>query len=368
MEGIPAASLTELMEAAAAVAGQPDLDAVLRTTVEMARQTTGAQYAALGVIGEHGTLIDFIYVGMTAEQANRVGSLPVGKGVLGTLIRDPRPIRLERVSDHPDSAGFPPHHPPMDTFLGVPVRAGETVYGNLYMTEKEGGFTEEDELLVQALAAVAGSAISNAKLNERLRRVALVEDRERIARDLHDAVIQDLFAVGLSLQGLSVGMDDPRMTERLDEAVDRIDQAIASLRSFIFDLRSLETAQSDPARAFRRMAERMVASRGIDVIAEVDDLGAVPADRLDDALLIAREAISNAIRHAAPATLTVRVQRRDETLRLVVEDDGQGFDPERATRGMGLENMQERAQRSGGQLTVESSPGAGTRLTASLPV
>lgn len=367
-ERIPTTSLTELVEAAAAVVGQPDLDAVLRTTVEVARHSTGARYAALGVIGEHSTLIDFIYTGMSSEQADLIGSLPVGKGVLGTLIREPQPIRLERVSDHPDSAGFPPHHPPMETFLGVPVRAGDAVYGNLYLTEKEGGFTEEDEVFVQALAAVAGSAITTAKLNERLRRLALVEDRERIARDLHDAVIQDLFATGLSLQGLAVGIDDPRTAERLDEAVDRIDQAIASLRSFIFDLRSLESAQADPARAFRRMAERMVSGREIDVVSKVEDLGRVSSDRLDDALLIAREAISNAIRHGAPSRLTVQVTREDRSLRMSVEDDGRGFDPDEAPRGMGLDNMRDRARHAGGELGVESSPGTGTRVTAVLPL
>lgn len=366
MTQVPQIALTNLVEAAAAVAGQPDLRAVLATTVEMARQTTGAKYAALGVIGEHGGLSDFLYSGIPEEEAQRIGALPTGKGVLGTLIRDPRPIRLDHLREHPDSVGFPPHHPIIDTFLGVPIRVGDSVYGNLYLGEKEGGFTEEDEILVQALAAIAGAAITNAKLSERLRRLSLVEDRERIARDIHDAVIQDLFAVGLGLQAVAATVEDPDVAGRLEEAVDRLDQVIASLRSLIFDLRSLDAARADPKRAIRRMAERLIGSRDVNLTVEVEDLGSVPADRLDDALLITREAISNALRHGQPDNLSVTVSRRDGIIVLTVADDGAGFNPTAAKPGMGIQNMRERAARSGGELSIESSPGAGTRLVARL--
>ncbi len=368
MDRIPTTTFTELVSAAAAVAGQTDLQAVLRTTVSTARDLTGARYAAMGVLGEHGTLIDFIYVGMTAREAEGVGRLPVGKGVLGSLVTDPKPIRLEDIREHPDSVGFPEHHPEMHAFLGVPVRVREQVFGNLYLTEKDGGFTEGDELVVEALAAVAGSAVSAARLNERLRRAALVEDRERIARDLHDAVIQDLFAVGLGLQGLSMSIEDRAAAEKLDDAIDRIDQAIGSLRTFIFDLRSLASAKSDPGRAFRRMAERIAAPHGIDVAVQVDELGPVAADRLDDALLIVREAVSNAVRHGSPATITVGVRRAEEWLEVSVGDDGTGFDPARSPRGMGLDNLEARATRNGGELQLESSPGVGTSVIARLPV
>ncbi|GIU92006.1 MAG: hypothetical protein KatS3mg011_0912 [Acidimicrobiia bacterium] len=368
MSTTPDLSLVGLVEAAAAVAGQPDLRAVLSTTVEMARRTTGARYAALGVIGEHGGLSDFVYVGIDPEQAARIGSLPAGKGVLGTLIRDPRPIRLDRVSDHPDSVGFPPHHPVMETFLGVPVRVGNSVYGNLYLCDKEGGFTEEDETQVLALAAIAGAAISNAKLNERLRRLALVEDRERIARDIHDGVIQDLFALGLGLQALAATLDEPEAVAKLDQAVDRLDEVIATLRNLIFDLRSLDSTRAEPRGAFRRMAERLAAGRDVDLQLSIGELGELPPDVLDDALLIAREALSNALRHGRPDTVTLQVDRRDSILTLRIEDDGAGFDPSTAPRGMGLANMEERAARTGGELRVESSPGAGTRLLALLRI
>lgn len=363
---IPVAALTALVEAAAAVASQPDLSAVLETTVTMAKRTTGARYAALGVIGAHKTLVDFVHTGIDPEQADAIGSLPVGKGVLGTLIRDPQPIRLEHISTHPDFVGFPENHPEMDPFLGVPIRAGDQVFGNLYLTDKPGGFSETDESVAQALAAVAGGAISAAHLNQRLRRVALIEDRERIARDLHDAVIQDLFAVGLNLQGLAATSSDPRVANRLDEAVDRIDQSIGSLRSFIFDLRSLDAAQTDPAKAFRRMVERIASPRGINVHTDVGDLGSIVPERLDDALLIAREAVFNAVRHAHARNLTLEIERTEQILRIRVSDDGVGFDPQTAKHGMGIDNMRKRAARSGGTLEIGRSSSGGTTVTAEL--
>jgi GAF domain-containing protein len=170
-------NLAALVEAAVAVASQPDLGAVLDTTLARAKEATGAAYAALGVLGEHGVVVDFKYLGIDEETARAIGRLPTGRGVLGTLIRDPHPIRLDDLRRHPDSIGFPEHHPPMVTFLGVPVRIGATVYGNLYLTEKPGGFTAEDEVLVESLAAIAGAAIATAHLRARLTRLALVSYR-----------------------------------------------------------------------------------------------------------------------------------------------------------------------------------------------
>ena len=155
----PNLDLTALIAAASEVVGESDLVDVLNKTVETAMQLTGAQYGAMGVIGEHGTLIEFLHQGMDSEVAAKVGPLPTGKGVLGALIRDAQPIRLDRISEHPDSYGFPDHHPVMDSFLGVPIRLGDQVFGNLYLTEKDGGpFTEDDERVVASLALVAGSS------------------------------------------------------------------------------------------------------------------------------------------------------------------------------------------------------------------
>lgn len=363
MQRIPIERFTVLIQAAAAVAGNVELRSVLESTVTVAVDATGARYGAIGVIGSHGTLIDFIYEGMSASQAAAIGHPPVGKGVLGALIDHPQPIRLDKITDHPSSSGFPENHPPMGAFLGVPVRAGDMVFGNLYLTEKDGGFEEMDEQMVVALASVAGGAVSAARLHDRLTRVALAEDRERIARDLHDSVIQDLFATGLGLQALSVSIDEPRAAKRLDDAIERIDTVIASLRSFIFDIRAFGATHADPERTIRRLVDRLVADRPIDASVEIGSIGNSSPEILDDALGVIREAVSNAVRHSAATALAVRVDNAEEGLTIVVKDNGCGFEPDVVAHGMGLDNLQARAIARAGTISIESAIGAGTTIT-----
>jgi len=218
--------IRELIEAAAGVAGQVDLSAILRETVDTAMDLTGARYGALGVLGDHGTLLDFVHAGMPHDSIKTIGHPPRGAGVLGTLTREGKTLRLDDISEHADSVGFPEHHPQMKSFLGTPVRVGERVFGNLYLAEKKGGFTEQDAVLVELLAVTAGAAVATLRLQERLRRAALYEDRERIAHDLHDSIIQDLFAVGLGMQSLMGSLDGGAEStrERLDDFVDRRDR------------------------------------------------------------------------------------------------------------------------------------------------
>ena len=232
------ARLRDLVEGAAAVAGQTDLQAILATTVEIAMDLTGAPHGALGVVGQHGTLVDFVHAGLDPELAESIGNPPQGRGILGLISREGKTVRLNAISDHPDAVGMPEHHPEMGPFLGVPVRAGPNLFGNLYLTDKEGGFTEEDEALVEALAMIAGTAIRTVRLQHRLQSLAVAEDRERIARDLHDAIIQNLFAVGLSLQGQALKVVDPEVRRALEQDVESLDQTITSLRGLIFDLGS----------------------------------------------------------------------------------------------------------------------------------
>jgi signal transduction histidine kinase len=196
--------------------------------------------------------------------------------------------------------------------------------------------------------------------------VALVEDRERIARDIHDAVIQDLFAVGLDLQGLALTIDDEAVTQRLDRSVQRIDDAISSLRTFIFDLRSMSALHADPVKAIRRMAERLAGSRDVKVSVTAGSLGSPVATQLDNAMQIVREAVSNAIRHGLAKSVDIRLDRDGPALIVTVMDDGGGFDTTQARRGMGLDNMRERASRLGGGFSIESTPGEGTTLRVRL--
>ncbi len=361
--------LSALVNGAAAVTAMSDLSELLVATAETARETTGARYTALGVIGEHGTLIEFVHVGMPEGLAEAIGHLPSGRGVLGTLIGEAKTIRLDRIQDHPDSVGFPPNHPPMTSFLGVPVRAGDRVFGNLYLTEKEGGFTTDDEQLVEALAAIAGSAVANVRVQQRLRRLALVEDRERIARDLHDGIIQDLFAVGLVLQGLASRLDEASDRRDLEEAVERLDAAITGLRRFIFDLKPPAWQDRDLRVELTRLVHQLSEPYGVETQVEVSpELTRVPGDVIDVACQIVREATNNALRHSGSPTVEVRAESGAGFLILTVTDKGGGFDPATVSVGLGLASLRGRAEKAGGDTTVYSRIGHGTTVRILLPI
>jgi signal transduction histidine kinase len=349
------------------VVGAGDLGNVLRRLVAEARAATGARYAALGVIGEHGVLTDFIHEGLSAEQAERIGSLPIGRGVLGTLVREKSTIRLDSISDHPDSYGFPPNHPPMSTFLGVPVLVGAQAFGNIYLTEKEGGFTEDDEMIVEALSRIAGSAVARARMEERLSSIALVEDRERIARDLHDSVIQDLFAVGLGLQGISERVDDPTAGATLDDAVDRLDRAVEALRSYIFELRSNRVRRQLDER-LQELISRMGSAYPVAVTLEIDASGLEDEEIEEEVVKIVTEALSNAFRHSGASRIEVEVLAAQGSCTILVRDDGTGFDQGAISPGMGLANLTARARAHGGSARIISEIGSGTTIEVTLPV
>jgi signal transduction histidine kinase len=363
------ADVARLVGAAATVAGAAELKGTLEAIVETAMDLTGARYGALGVLGSHGFLTEFVHRGLDSRTAKAIGAPPAGHGLLGTITRMGGGVRTENIAEHPDSVGFPEHHPPMRSFLGVPIRVGDAVYGNLYLTDKEGGFREGDMALIEALATIGGSAVATARMSRRLRTVAIVEDRERIARDLHDAIIQDIFAVGLGLQAAATRVVDPDVAGELREAAGRLDEAITSLRRFIFDLRPPVWAQRRVRDELGDLAESLAEPHDVDVEmlfrGEVDDL---PDRLVDEVIPIVRESLSNALRHAAAAHVSVMVERRSDRLVVRTLDDGTGFDVEAATGGMGLENLRGRASGIGGYVEITSSPDEGTTVEVMLPL
>lgn len=358
--------LSTLIGSAAAVVGEVDLGEVLRRLITEAMSATGARYAALGVIGEHGVLSDFLFEGIDPDLAAEIGHLPTGRGVLGTVIREKEPLILESISDHPDSYGFPPNHPPMTNFLGVPITAGDSTFGNLYLTDKKGGFTDEDLGVVEALSHIAGAAIQTARLQERLRLVAVVEDRQRIARDLHDSVIQDLFAVGLGLQGLTRRIDDPDTARLVDDAVDRLDTSVNSLRRYIFELKDPTHPALGLDERLQDLVSRMGSAYPSAVRLSLDWLGPTNAD--DEIVMVVQEALSNSLRHAESDWVEITLTDDDENVVIQVIDNGIGFDASDVAGGMGIANMRSRVQRLGGVMTIDSAKGEGTRIEVRLPV
>ncbi|HVL27335.1 MAG TPA: GAF domain-containing sensor histidine kinase [Acidimicrobiales bacterium] len=363
-------SLRQLLDAVITVGSDLDLETVLRHIVESAVALVDARYGALGVLDEAGTsLAQFLTVGLEPDTYAAIGPLPKGHGILGLLIRDPKPIRLPDLSEHPDSYGFPPHHPPMKSFLGVPVRVRDQVFGNLYLTDKTTAevFTDIDEELVVGLAAAAGVAIENARLHIRVRELALLEDRERIARDLHDTVIQRLFATGLRLQGAARLAQRPEVAERITQAVDDLDLTVKHIRTAIFGLEASRRAAGGLRARVLSLAAEAGGALGHDPHVLFDG----PVDNLDDevateVLAVLREALANAARHARASRVEVELAA-DADVVLRVADDGRGLPPARRVGGKGLANMETRAARLGGSLQVGPGPQGGTVVEWRVP-
>ena len=527
-----------LLEAVVAVGRNLELEVVLRQIVQAAATLVDARYGALGVVGDEGALAEFIPVGLSEEQIAAIDHWPEGRGLLGELVSNPVPLRLPAMSAHPRSSGFPAGHPPMMTFLGVPIRVRDEVFGNLYLTEKARGaeFDDEDEAVLTALAAAAGVAIENARLYDEARRqqrwlratadttqrllsgaepeevlalvteqaleisgadlvvlalpaanrrqlviehasghggqdavglvlpvagsvsglvldggkpvsladfshddrvapaarehlrlgpavvvplgvpgnvrgvltagrrpgslplapqavevlatfaaqagiglelaghrkvaerFAVFEDRDRIARDLHDLVIQRLYATGMSLQGMSARLGDSEDGRRASSAVDALDDTISDIRSAIFSLHSRPAAEQAGLRA-RILAEADEAAEALGFAATLRMAGPldqdVPASACDHLLGVLREALSNAARHARASKVEVTVEAGTD-LMLTVRDNGVGI--AETGRRSGLANLAERAAALGGTLSTGPADGGGTELQWRVPL
>ncbi|MEO6712960.1 MAG: sensor histidine kinase [Mycobacteriales bacterium] len=361
-----------LLDAILPVASDLSLPLVLRRIVESATELVGARYGALGVLGADRTLSDFLTVGIDAAAHARIGRLPEGQGILGLLILEPVPIRLPDLTQHPDSFGFPAHHPPMHSFLGVPVKVRDSIFGNLYMTEKIGAdeFTQEDEDLLVGLAATAGVAIENARLAGRVRELALLEDRERIARDLHDTVIQRLFAVGMQLQGTARLTDKPEVAARLNQAVDDLDRTVRDIRSTIFSLHASGNDAGSLRALIQIIGHEVVDALGFHptIFFEGPVDSTVPDEVAEQLQAVVREALSNVAKHAKASRVVVRVAAADGVVSLSVVDDGVGRPPAAEGPGNGLANMASRAERLGGSFVVGAGEDGGTTLRWSVPL
>jgi signal transduction histidine kinase len=364
-----------LSDAVLAITAEHAVEPVLQKLVEAARELAGARYAAIGVPGGDGGFARFITSGMSDGLIASLGELPRQHGLLGAMLESEQPYRTTDIQGDSRFRGWwPSAHPSMRSFLGVPITSGRSVVvGAFYLTDKEGAdrFSDEDQALIETFAAHAALALENARLHERSRELSIVEERNRLARELHDAVAQKLFGVVLAAESGTAllqrdveqaGAQLQLVRELAREAVEELRSVIVHLRPAALESQGLAVALGKHVDVLRRTHGREI---GLDVIGDAF----VAAHIEGDVFRIAQEALHNALRHAAAEHIGLHLCCDGHGgIRLTVTDDGAGFDPTevRSTR-LGLTTMHERARAAGGTLEIESSPGAGTTVRLQVP-
>ncbi|MCX6366179.1 MAG: GAF domain-containing sensor histidine kinase [Armatimonadetes bacterium] len=350
----------------------------LQQFAESARKLIGARYCAIGIARADGEeLEEFLTAGLTHEQEATIGAKPHGGGILGLLLQRTTPLRLETLGTHPSAVGIPPHHPPMDSFLGVPIRYQQTILGSIYLTEKPGGFTEGDEQTILALSMHLAVAIRNWQLLKRQRSLvaglitAQEEERRAVAYDLHDGLTQYVMAAHMHLSAFQCvhNHDD----EDLLLGLQYLKDAVIESRRLINGLRSLALDDMGLAGALAQLVQEEKQRAGW---TDADFLHDVEGERFSVPLVtavyrVAQEALTNARKHAVAQRIQVTLLREsDHVLILSISDDGMGFDPkgiQADDKHIGLHGMTERVRLLEGTLLIESAPGTGTQLTASFP-
>ena len=358
------------------IAGLTSVDDALQIIVDGVRPLVSAKYAALGIVDATGRIERFITSGIDDDARRRIGALPEGHGLLGLIIREKRSFRITDINTDPRRYGFPPNHPPMTSFLGVPITIKGTPLGRLYLTDKIGSdrFSDEDLSLVETFALHAGIAMENARLHEQLQRLAVVDERERISKDLHDGIIQNMYAVGLSLEDVPALMDEDQAAAaaRVEQAIDAIHLSIQDVRNFIFGLRpellegtSLVVGLAALVEEYRH---NMIVDLELRLPGEVVE---PPSEVTGHLLAIVSASLSNVARHsrATRASVELAAPADGAPMELRIEDNGIGFDPAGVVKlgHQGLANTRERASRIGAAVTLDSQPGAGTRVIVRVP-
>lgn len=358
-----------------AVASGRSLKEVLGKLAEAAKQISGASYAAIGIPEPEGDAFSaFIHVGMDDELVAEMGPLPRTHGMLDAMLHDPEPVRLPDIKNDRRFRGWWPRaHPVMSSFLGVPIVGDGDVVGAFYLTDKIGAptFTDEDEANIGLLASHAAAAIEAAGMFEDSRTLALAEERERMARELHDALNQSLFSLTLTARAASrhLATDPGRTADELAEIALLSRQAMAELRAVVEGLRTPDLDRDGLLPAIRSLAELLSRVHHIEVEVIADGEPDLEGRAEHEVFRIIQEALTNAVRHAQAGKVTVSVVN-GEGLLVTVSDDGLGFDPDARTyrgRRLGLTSMRDRASTLGGRLTIASSPGNGATVRLEVP-
>ncbi|MFJ4868019.1 GAF domain-containing sensor histidine kinase [Streptomyces sp. NPDC088757] len=377
----PNSGLAAVSTAILAMSRRLEVRDVLKTIVASARELLDAEYAALGVPDDHGGFAQFVVDGVSDEQWRAIGPLPRQHGVLASMLHRAEPERLADVREDPRFGGWPDAHPEMSDFLGLPVRDGDEILGALFLANKrcpkpkeEGrcGFTAEDEELLSTLAQHAAIALTNARLYERSRELTIVEERSRLAHELHDAVSQKLFSLRLTAQAAAalVDRDPARAKGELQQVAALAAEAADELRAAVVELRPAALDEDGLVHTLRTQIQVLDRAHSARVTFESPGTRALPAAQEEAVLRVAQEALHNALRHADAERVRVSLTRSGQGARLTVTDDGKGFDPRTvrsAGRHLGLVSMRDRAGGVGGRLTVTSAPGGGTTIEMEVP-
>ncbi|MFJ4789756.1 GAF domain-containing sensor histidine kinase [Streptomyces sp. NPDC088794] len=401
----PRSGLAAVSSALLAMSRHLEVRDVLKTIVASARELLGAQYAALGVPDDHGGFAQFVVDGVSDAQWKAIGPLPRQHGILAAMLHEAKAERLADVRKDPRFEGWPSAHPNMSDFLGLPIKDGDEVIGALFLANKlrpatekasaaERGsateessaterhprprrdgscaFTQEDEELLDILAQHAAIALTNARLYERSRELTIVEERSRLAHELHDAVSQKLFSLRLTAQAAAalVDRDPARAKGELQQVAALAAEAADELRDAVVELRPAALDEDGLVATLRTQAHVLDRAHSARVTFESRGVRALPAAQEEAVLRVAQEALHNALRHSGAEHVEVTLARRAGGVVLRVTDDGAGFDPHttrRAGRHLGLVSMRDRTSGVGGTLTVQSAPGKGTTIEMEVP-
>jgi signal transduction histidine kinase len=370
--------LLALHEAGLEIVGQLDLDVVLQTVVDEARLLVGAKYGALLVLDAEGGVGSFFVSGISPEVCARMGPIPVEHGLVGVALKERRALRVPDLTLDPRAMGMPEGHTPMRSLLAVPIGSPNVVLGNLFLTEKEAvaPFSEADEATLSRFSTQAALAIENARLHQQLRALATTEERERIAREMHDSLAQVLGYVNTKAQGIQALLDrgeTERASEQLGQLAEAARSAYADVREGILGLRTSTASDQPFADLLGEYVQRWQDQSGILVklIIEEEMLDLEPLAEVQ-LLRIVQEALTNVRKHAGATEVTVRLGRRDGWLEVEITDNGRGFEPPLPRTGgvprFGLSTMRERAEAIGSRFILDAEPGKGTRVVVQVPV
>ncbi|HEY5476324.1 MAG TPA: ATP-binding protein [Tepidiformaceae bacterium] len=372
LHGLITGHLSQMSATSEMLSSVEDLSEVLHNLAMRARSVTSADFAAVSTFDDEGKLTRFVYNGIEESQARRLGDPPIGRALLGELGRREKPLRLDEVGGYAGYSGWPEGHPEMGPFLGAPIRAGGRTIGSLYMTRLKGSepFSDTNELAAAVLALQGAVSVATALARERSGRMSLLEERTRIARDLHDGTIQSLYALGLECDSLARRADFPHdASEALLNGVSRINELIADIRSYITMLEvGTPATQPELSRDLAFVIRQLVPS-GIDTVVNITAaaLQEISARETEDFLYIAREALSNAVRHGSATKIAIDLRQSPDATAMTIQDNGVGFNQANVRTGLGTVTMRTRAERLAGELTVLGIPGMGTTVRVVIP-